>query len=58
MSGDFLLKNCPDSARITVRFQQESLSAFNKNRRPFSAGITVRIPQERVSVLGENMHYA
>jgi hypothetical protein len=39
---------CPESAGITVRFAQESLSAFSKN--------TVRNQQESLSGLDKNMH--
>jgi len=37
---------CPLYARITVRNQQESMSALRKNHCPEWPGITVRIGQE------------
>ena len=61
-----MIKNkCPFSAGITVRldnaadvrFQQESVSAFDKKCCPFSAGIGVRFAQELVSGFSKNMHY-
>jgi len=54
---------CPFSAGITVRFdnvpavrfQQESVSAFDRNCCPHSAGIGVRFAQELVSGFSKNM---
>jgi hypothetical protein len=48
---------CPDSAGITVRFTQESLSALCKNKCPVYARTTVRIGQESLSGLGKNMQH-
>ncbi len=41
--------------RISVRNQQESVSALRRNRCPESAGISVRFAQESLSVLVKNM---
>ena len=40
---------------ISVRNQQESLSALRKNRCPESAGISVRFERESLSGLLKNM---
>jgi len=48
---------CPLYARITVRNQQESMSALRKNHCPDWPGITVRFTQESLSGLGKNMHF-
>ena len=59
-----MMDKCPFSAGITVRFdnapavrfQQESMSAFDRNCCPHSAGIGVRFAQELVSGFSKNMH--
>ena len=50
MNSSCFQVNCPESARITVRNQQEPVSDLRKNHCPEWPGISVRFAQEYAAI--------